>query len=81
MSKEKRLLDTNFYFPYNPKLVERAQELRKNMTPAEKKLWNNYLITLNFRVLKQRHIDNFIVDFYWATLKLVIEDRWREPFY
>ena len=29
----------NNRLPYNPKLDERAKELRKNMTPAEKKLW------------------------------------------
>ncbi len=73
MSKEKSLLTTNFYLPYNPKLVERAKALRKNMTQAEKKLWNSYLKNFNFRVLRQRPIDNFIVDFYCAELKLVIE--------
>nr|WP_226577239.1 DUF559 domain-containing protein [Microseira wollei] len=67
------LIDTCFHLPYNPQLVERAKELRKNMTPAEKKLWNNYLRRFQFRVLRQRPIDNFIVDFYCANLKLVIE--------
>ncbi|WP_445637621.1 Endonuclease domain-containing protein [Nostoc sp. DSM 114161] len=43
------------------------------MTSAEKKLWNNYLKNLKFRVLKQRPINNFIVDFYCANSKLVIE--------
>jgi very-short-patch-repair endonuclease len=73
MNKQKNLLTTDFYLPYNPKLVERAKVLRKNMTPAEKKLWNNYLKIFKFRVLRQRPIDNFIVDFYCADLKLVIE--------
>jgi len=71
--KQKRLLNTDFHLPYNPELVERAKELRKNMTPAENKLWNDYLKTFKFRVLRQRPIDNFIVDFYCAKLKLVIE--------
>lgn len=53
--------------------MERAKELRKNMTPAEKKLWQNYLRRFQFRVLRQRPIDNFIVDFYCAKLRLVIE--------
>ncbi|MEH2245958.1 endonuclease domain-containing protein [Nostoc sp.] len=53
--------------------MERAKELRKNMTPAEKKLWNNYLKNLKFRFLRQRPIHNFIVDFFCANLKLVIE--------
>lgn len=43
------------------------------MTPAEKKLWNNYSKTLKTRFLRQRPIDNFIVDFYCAKLRLVIE--------
>jgi very-short-patch-repair endonuclease len=43
------------------------------MTPAEKKLWYSYLRDFNFRVLRQKPINNFIVDFYCAKLKLVIE--------
>jgi very-short-patch-repair endonuclease len=63
----------DFHLPYNPKLIDRAKELRKNMTPAEQKLWNGYLKTFKYRVLRQRPIDHFIVDFYCHTLKLVIE--------
>ncbi len=73
MSKQKHLLKTIFHLPYNPQLVEIAKQLRKDMTPAEKKLWHNYLKTFKFRVLRQRPIDNFIVDFYCAELRLVIE--------
>ncbi|MBD2727108.1 endonuclease domain-containing protein [Nostoc sp. FACHB-892] len=73
MFRQKSLLHSDFHLPYNPKLVERAKELRKNMTPAEKKLWNSYLKNLEFRFLRQRPINNFIVDFYCANLKLVIE--------
>jgi very-short-patch-repair endonuclease len=69
----KNLNNSDFYLPYNPKLVERAKELRKNMTPAEKKLWCEYLKNFQFRVLRQRTIHHFIVDFYCPTLKLVIE--------
>ncbi|MFQ4141079.1 endonuclease domain-containing protein [Chlorogloeopsis sp. ULAP02] len=67
------LNSSNFHLPYNPKLVERAKELRKNMTPAEQKLWYGYLRNFQFRVLRQRPINHFIVDFYCPTLKLVIE--------
>ena len=62
-----------FYLPYNPKLIERARELRKNLTPAEKKLWCGYLREFKYRVLRQRPIDQYIVDFYCAKLRLVIE--------
>jgi very-short-patch-repair endonuclease len=62
-----------YYLPYNPKLVPRAKELRKNMTPAEKQLWFAYLKGLSIRFWPQRPIDNFIVDFYCPKLRLVIE--------
>ncbi|MBE8998707.1 endonuclease domain-containing protein [Nostoc sp. LEGE 12447] len=68
-----KLNSSNHHLPYNPKLVERAKELRKNMTPAEKKLWNEYLRNFQYRVLRQRPINYFIVDFYCPTLKTVIE--------
>ena len=61
------------HLPYNRDLVERARELRKHMTPAEAKLWREYLRHLDVSVLRQRPIDNFIVDFYIPSLKLVIE--------
>jgi very-short-patch-repair endonuclease len=64
---------SDFYLPYNTELVARAKKLRKNMTIAEKKLWYSYLKSFKFKVLRQRPIDHFIVDFYCPTLKLVIE--------
>jgi very-short-patch-repair endonuclease len=68
-----KLNNSDFHLLYNPALVSQAKELRKNMTLAEKKLWYEYLRTFKFRVLRQRTIDNFIVDFYCPTLKLIIE--------
>jgi very-short-patch-repair endonuclease len=65
--------NTDFHLPYNRQLVEKAKELRKNMTPAERKLWSGYLRTFKFRILRQRPINNFIVDFFCAQLRLVIE--------
>ncbi|AFY57705.1 hypothetical protein Riv7116_5323 [Rivularia sp. PCC 7116] len=73
MTREQNFIKTAYHLPYNQKLVEKAKELRKNMTPAERKLWNNYLKMLKIRFLRQRPIDNFIVDFYCANLKIVIE--------
>jgi very-short-patch-repair endonuclease len=69
----KNLNTTDFHLPYNPTLIDRAKELRKNMTPAERKLWYEYLRTFKYRVLRQRPIDHFIVDFYCHSLKLVVE--------
>ncbi|MFK7779930.1 MAG: endonuclease domain-containing protein [Candidatus Gracilibacteria bacterium] len=59
--------------PYNPKLKERATEMRKNMTKPEQIIRFNYLKNLNLRVLKQRPIGNFIVDFYIPSKMIVIE--------
>ena len=73
MSNTNTWNDSDFHLPYNRQLVEKAKELRKNMTPAEKRLWYGYLRTFKFRVLRQRPIDNFIVDFFCAQLSLVIE--------
>ncbi|MFC1798175.1 endonuclease domain-containing protein [Patescibacteria group bacterium] len=59
--------------PYNPKLKQRATEMRRNMTKTEQIIWFKYLKDLDVRVLRQRPIDNFIVDFYIPSLKIVIE--------
>ena len=61
------------YLPYNKNLVSRAKDLRKNLTLAEKQIWYEYLRDHQYRVYRQRPIDNFIVDFYCPKLKLVIE--------
>ena len=65
--------ESDFYLPYNRDLVAKAKQLRKNMTVAEKKLWYGYLRGFKHRVLRQRPIAFFIVDFYCAALKLVVE--------
>ena len=59
--------------PYNKKLVENAKELRKNMTPEERRLWYDLLKRLPCTVRRQHNIDNYIVDFYIAEKKVVIE--------
>ena len=62
----------DYFLPYNPQLVARAKEMRKNPTIAERKLWG-YLRNFPVKFWRQRPIDNFIVDFYCPKLKLVIE--------
>ena len=62
-----------FHLPYQHHLIEKARKMRKNPTPAEKKLWQNYLRNLPIRILRQKPIDRFIVDFYCATYKIAIE--------
>ena len=60
---------------YNPKLKERARELRGHMTEAEVRLWQRLRMrqVLGIRFLRQRPIGNYIVDFYAPEAKLVIE--------
>ncbi len=67
----------NHRLPYNPKLKERARELRKNMTKPEMKIWFDFLKNWKYTVLRQRPIDHFIVDFYCKELSLVIEIDWE----
>ena len=62
-----------FHLPYNANLIELAREMRQNPTPTERKLWHEYLRNVPVRVLRQKPIDRFIVDFYCASVKLVIE--------
>jgi len=59
--------------PYTRKTVARAQEMRRAMTRAEQRLWFECLQKFPHRVLRQRPILGFVVDFYCPTLKLVIE--------
>ncbi len=57
----------------NNKMLERARELRKEMTPYERKLWYDFLRSYPVKIYKQRIIESYIVDFYCASAKLVIE--------
>ena len=59
--------------PYNPSLIQRARTMRKEMTPAEIRLWLDCLIHLPYKFRRQRPCGKFIVDFYCAERKLVIE--------
>lgn len=58
---------------HNPKNENLARELRKNMTPWERKLWFLFLKDYPIRFQRQKCIDNYIVDFYCFKAKLVIE--------
>lgn len=59
--------------PRNAKLLSRAKEMRKNMTPQERHLWHVFLKNYPIKFYRQKIIDNYIVDFYCATAKLVVE--------
>ena len=59
----------------SPKKLKRAKELRQNMTPAEKILWQHLRAKRfnNLKFRRQQIIEGFIVDFYCHSLGLVIE--------
>ena len=56
-----------------PALTPRAKELRRDMTPEERRLWYCFLRNYPVRFLRQKIIDGYIVDFYCAAAKLVVE--------
>ncbi|NJC97364.1 MAG: restriction endonuclease [Anaerolineales bacterium] len=54
--------------------LERAKELRREMTPAEKLLWKEVRANkLGVRFRRQQVIQGFIVDFYCHKAGLVVE--------
>jgi len=58
---------------HNTELTTNARTLRKNMTKEEKHLWYDFLKTYPVRFLRQKVIDNYIVDFYCQSARLIIE--------
>ena len=60
-------------YNYNKKLVANSRSLRKNMTDEEKHLWYDFLKRLPVTVNRQKNIGNYIVDFFIASKKIVIE--------
>ena len=57
----------------NKSLLDFARELRRNMTPQERRLWYDFLQAYPIKIYKQRIIDNYIADFYCHKARLVIE--------
>ncbi len=58
---------------HNPNLVGNAKALRRKMTAEERHLWYDFLRTYPVRFLRQKVLGSYIVDFYCAQAKLVIE--------
>lgn len=58
---------------YNPELLDRSRELRKSMTKEERHLWYDFLKTYPVHFRRQVVFGWYIVDFYCAAAKLVIE--------
>ena len=58
---------------HNVDLTINARNLRKNMTKEERHLWYDFLKRYPVRFLRQKVIDNYIVDFYCHSARLIIE--------
>ena len=58
---------------YNRALIPFAQQMRREMTRVEARLWFELLRDFEPRVRRQRPFSRFIVDFYCAACKTVIE--------
>ena len=59
----------------NRRLIERAQELRRNPTEPEKRLWrhlSNRQLS-GFKFTRQEVLDPFIVDFFCPSKGLIVE--------
>ncbi len=57
----------------NKQLVPLAKQLRNNMTKEERHLWYDFLRSYPVRFSRQKVLGRYIVDFYSAEAKLVIE--------
>ena len=58
---------------HNPKLSGNARCLRRKMTKEERHLWYDFLKDLPVTIHRQKVLGPYIVDFYIASTKIVIE--------
>ena len=58
---------------YDKSNIPLAKELRKNLTPWERRLWYDFLRSYPIRFQRQKAIGSYIADFYCAKARLVIE--------
>ncbi len=65
----------NMKIYYNPKLKALSRELRKRNTLSEVLLWNvlKGRKIKGYQFMRQKPIDDYIVDFFCSELKLVVE--------
>lgn len=60
-------------YNYSKQNKQICLNLRKNLTPWEWKLWFDFLKNCGYKFYKQRRIGDYVVDFYCAKAKLVVE--------
>ena len=60
-------------YKHNKSHVSNAKNLRKNMTKEERHLWYDFLRSYPVKFLRQKILGKYIVDFYCAEAKLIVE--------
>ena len=58
---------------HNKQLVPLAKQLRKEMTKEERHLWYDFLRSYPVRFSRQKLLGKYIVDFYSAVARIIIE--------
>src|SRR5947207_3658312 len=61
------------FLDYRRRLKRSARSLRSDPTPAERKLWFEFLRDLPLRFSRQKPLGDYIADFYCAARMLIIE--------
>ena len=61
------------WITYRKTLTPRAQAFRRDQTPAEKKLWYEFLRDLPWKFTRQKPLGRYVADFYCSCQQLVIE--------
>jgi len=61
------------WIAYRKNLTSRAQDLRRDPTPAERKLWYEFLRDLPYKFTRQKPLGQYVADFYCSRQGLVIE--------
>jgi len=59
--------------PYRLSLKWPSRVLRRDPTPAERKLWYEFLRDLPEKFTRQKPLGSYIADFYCSRMRLVIE--------
>jgi very-short-patch-repair endonuclease len=61
------------FVPYRRALTSRARALRKDGTPAERKLWYQFLSHQAEKFTRQKPLANYVADFHCSRHRLAIE--------
>jgi very-short-patch-repair endonuclease len=61
------------YIVYRGSLKSNARSLRRDPSPAERKLWYEFLRDLPQKFMRQKPLGRYIADFYCSSRLLVVE--------